>query len=375
MDASISVGAKALIKHAFSDIDPVKIHDIHMHVVGLDSVEGTYVNPRILAWWHLMDFTKSSVYLSGAGVKSADKILANKEYMDRILRLVNAVPGHGNYHLLAFDKHYNPDGTVNDAKTEFYTSNAYVMQQASLYPKLFIPVISVHPYRKDALQEVEKWAKQGVRWIKWLPNAQGINPADPRIDPYYQLMKQYHMILLTHVGEEQAVKAEEDQRLGNPLLFRHALDMGVRVVMAHCASLGENEDLDHPGHKASNFDLFLRLMEEKRYNGYLYGEISATTQFNRLPTPMLTLLKRTDLHARLLNGSDYPLPALNIVIQTRALEKNGFISTEERQYLNEIYHYNPLLFDYVVKRTLRHPETHTGFSPVVFLDIDAEERK
>ena len=33
----------------------------------------------------------------------------------------------------------------------------------------------------------------------------------------------------------------------------------------------------------SNFDLFMRLMDEKRYEGLLFGEISATTQRNRLP--------------------------------------------------------------------------------------------
>ena len=30
-----------------------------------------------------------------------------------------------------------------------------------------------------------------------------------------------------------------------------------------------------------NFDLFLRLMDEKRYEGLVFGEISAMTQFNR----------------------------------------------------------------------------------------------
>ena len=145
--------------------------------------------------------------------------------------------------------------------------------------------------------------------------------------------------------------------------------MGVKVVMAHCASLGEDDDLDNPGHKVPSFDLFMRLMDNPKYEGLLYGEISAMTQFNRLPRPMLTLLKRTDLHHRLVNGSDYPLPAINIVIQTKSLVKYGMITAQEREYLNEIYSYNPLLFDYVLKRTIRHPETGIGFDKAVFEEV------
>jgi len=62
--------------------------------------------------------------------------------------------------------------------------------------------------------------------------------------------------------------------------------------------------------------------------------------------PFATLLKRQDLHSRLVNGSDYPLPAINSLIWTRSLVRSGFITAEERQSLNEIYDYNPLLFDF-----------------------------
>jgi hypothetical protein len=198
----------------------------------------------------------------------------------------------------------------------------------------------------------------------------GIDASRERHDAYYRTLIERNMVLLTHVGEEQAVEAEEDQRLGNPLLFRRPLELGVTVVMAHAASLGSNEDLDHPGEMASNFELFLRLMDEPRYERHLYGEISAMTQVNRLPEPLLVLLERTDLHHRLINGSDYPLPAINVVIQTRALVRYGLLTPEERQRLNEIYDYNPLLFDYAVKRTIRHPESGNRFPASVFMGAD-----
>jgi len=195
----------------------------------------------------------------------------------------------------------------------------------------------------------------------------GMDPASPRCDAFYDKMKALGLVLLSHAGEEKAVEAEDDQKLGNPLRLRRALDRGVQVIVAHCASLGENADLDDPERPmVANFDLFLRLMAEKKYRGLLFGEISATTLFNRMGR-LRTLLQRTDLHGRLVNGSDYPLPAINILIRTSRFADQGFISAEERDALNEIYDINPLLFDLVLKRTIVDPKTRRKFSPEVFM--------
>ena len=122
------------------------------------------------------------------------------------------------------------------------------------------------------------------------------------------------------------------------------------------------------GDPRSCFDLFLRLMDDPNYLGLAFGEISAMLQFNRMPVPFSTLLERQDLHPRLVNGSDYPLPAINALIHTRSLASNGFITSEERTALNEIYDYNPLLFDFVLKRTVRHPKTKQKLAPSVFME-------
>ena len=108
-------------------------------------------------------------------------------------------------------------------------------------------------------------------------------------------------------------------------------------------------------------------MDEKKYEGLLFGDISAITQANRLPVPLAGIIERGDLHSRLVNGSDYPLPAVNVVIRTSALVSQGFITAQERLLLNEIYDINPLLFDFVLKRTLRHPETGNQFPPGIFV--------
>ena len=101
----------------------------------------------------------------------------------------------------------------------------------------------------------------------------------------------------------------------------------------------------------------------------LFGEISAFTQFNREIADIKTLMNRTDLHARIVHGSDYPLPAFNMIIHTKKMLKHGFITKAERLALNELYKYNPLIFDFVLKRTMRVPESGNQFLPVVFTDI------
>ena len=365
MAAGLSDGARRIMERCFEDVDPSQRRDYHVHMVGLGtSNSGMSINRRMLSWLSPLHRLRALAYLSGADV--TDESQADQQYADRLLRLARNIEGRGKLHLLAFDHHYNRDGTVNHEKSNFYTPNEWVFKLAQQHPDAFAATISVHPYRPDALQELERWAKRGARFVKWLPNAHGMDAADERNDDYYRLMRQYGMILLTHVGEERAVATAEDQAYGNPLLFRRPLEMGVKVVMAHCGSLGRNADLDNPGETASSFDLFMRLMDNRRYEGLLFGDISAMTQVNRLPGPLMTIVKRRDLHHRLLDGSDYPLPAINIVIQTRALVRHGLISQDERTHLNEIYHYNPLLFDYVVKRTLRVPGSGERLSPGVF---------
>lgn len=363
----ISSQASDLIKRSFEDIDSDRLIDHHTHIAGLGTNgTGAFVNAKMRTWRHPFHRLKFKVYMSAGGVDEEQN--ADQQFTDRLKNLIENIPQHGKYRLLAFDKNYRPDGTVNLEKTEFYVPNEYVFDLVSRFPTLFIPNISVNPYRPDAVVELKKWAAKGARVVKWLPNAMGIDPSDPRCYKFYQTMKELDLILLSHGGEEKAVEAEEDQKLGNPLLLRRALDHGVKVIVAHCAGLGSNEDLDDPQRKrVPNFELFLRLMDDKRYEGLVFGEISAMTQFNRLGPPLTTLLAREDLHQRLVNGSDYPLPAVNVLIRPGKLAEYGYIDESERSLLKEIYHYNPLLFDFVLKRTIKLPGANRKLPASIFM--------
>ena len=367
LPSTLSQKTADLIKRAFDDVDPQRLVDHHVHIAGIGA-GGTnaFVNAKMHTWAHPFHRLKFKVYMSSAGI--TDERQGDAAFVERLASLVSNIANHGKHRILAFDKHYRRDGTVDLEKTEFYVPNEYVFAIADRYPDLFVPNISVNPYRPDALQELETWATRGARVVKWLPNAMGIDPSDPQCDAFYQKMKGLDLVLLSHGGEEKAVEAEEDQKLGNPLLLRRPLDHGVKVIVAHCAGLGTNEDLDDKSRQqVDNFDLFMRLMDDKRYEGLVFGETSAMTQFNRAGRPLSTILAREDLHDRLVNGSDYPLPAVNMLVRMRPLVRSGYITADEGDSFREIYQYNPLLFDFTLKRTLKHPETRRRLPASVFM--------
>jgi predicted TIM-barrel fold metal-dependent hydrolase len=359
----VSPGAAALLSAAFADV-PAGIQDFHVHLVGTGtSGSGAYVNPRMFDYREPVNRVRSWLYLGGAGVDDLER--SDEQYRERLIAQARSSPVPVRIHLLAFDYLHGDDGKPDPERSTFHAPNDYAFNLAAEHPDLFVPTISVHPYRADAVDELARWAERGVRMVKWLPNAHAIDPNDPRIDPYYDYMAQRGMVLLVHGGSEFAVEADELQELGNPLRLRRALDRGVAVVVAHCASAGLSEDLDHPGTLAPSFELFLRMMAEPRYQGLLFGEISALTQWRRLEV-LEALLDRPELHARLVDGSDYPLPGVNSAVWTWQMWWRGMITWEERGQLNEIYAYNPLLFEYAIKRTIRSPKTGAQFPASIF---------
>lgn len=359
---TLSPAARAFLEECLGDLEG-ELLDVHTHLVGQGNGSDCWVNPRMRSLLHPVDWGRYRTYLSAAGMGVDDP---DSAYVEGLAALAEARPRPARHLLLAFDHRYQTDGTRDLERSEFYVPNEYAFEVAAARPERFACAVSIHPYRADAVGELERWAARGVRVVKWLPAAQGIDPADPRCDPFYGVMAREGMALLTHAGRELAVHASEDQELGNPLRLRRPLAAGVTVLAAHCASTGRGEDLDHPGQRATNFELFLRLMDEPQWRGRLFGEISTVTQVNRYRNVLATLLERGDLHPRLVNGSDWPLPAVNVLYQTRALWRDGFLTGSQRRLLNELYHYNPMSFDLCLKRAVAAPGSGARFAPEVF---------
>jgi len=358
-------GAK-LLEQAWQGLDPKLVLDTHVHLVGLGAGgTGCRVHKGMTSLSSPVRFLRTRFYKGAAGIY--DDARADALYVERLVDLWTHHRGRAL--LLAFDEHYSEAGKVIEEHTEFYTPNDYVFRVASEHPELFVPCASVHPYRADALDELSRVAERGAVAVKWLPNAMGMDPLAERCQAFYERMAELKLVLISHAGEEQAVEAEEAQELGNPLRLRRPLDAGVRVVVAHCASLGKSHDLDAPQDTQgkhplrSAYRLFRRLAEEPRAKGLLYGDVSAMTQFNRSGGPLQETLRDAELHERLLNGSDYPLPGIDPLIRTGLLVKQGYLSAEERVGLNALFDYNPVAFDFAVKRCLRAPTPEGAHDP------------
>lgn len=341
---------RALAARALAGLDLARVWDVHVHVVGLGAGgSGCRVNPRLTQWWHPLEHVRFDAYRAGAGITDLER--GDQQYVERLVELQRLANPAGKSVALAFDAHVREDGGEDDARTPFHVPNEYVASLASAHAELAF-CASIHPYRADALARLERAAEDKAVAVKWLPNAMGIDPASPRCDAFYRRLAELRIPLLTHTGVEHAVDAADAQELGNPLRLRRPLDVGVRVIAAHCASLGKCRD-DERGGEARGLDLFLRLMGEQQYDGRLYGDLSAVVLVNRGKSVLGELLAATELHARLVNGSDYPLVAIDPVISTWWLEHQGYVDPADRDGLEELFDANPLLFDLVLKRVLR----------------------
>jgi len=257
--------------------------------------------------------------------------------------------------LFAFERTFSEDGEPDLARTGFWVPDAYARDTAKTHAEYFEWAASIHPYRADCVEALERAKSEGARAVKWLPAAMNIDPSSARCDRFYEFLSKFNIPLISHAGLERAVMGADIQDYGNPLRLRRALDAGVRVVIAHCASMGQDRDLDkgENGPLIDSFLLFARLFDDKRYEKHLFGDISAMTQVNRAGPSLARVIEREDWHARLLNGSDYPLPGVMPIFSVDYLVSLGLLRESAASVLKEIRSHNPLLFDFVLKRHLR----------------------
>lgn len=363
----LSVQAQKLIDKSFENINLSKLEDFHAHSLGLPNVKNKiWINPKLKSLWHPKFYFKYKVYLAASGVRGS-KMPVNTQIINQLISLALQDKRYGKIRVLAFDYNYLLNGKKDLSNSTFYLPNNYVWKIYKKYPKIVIPVMSIHPYKKTALKELKYWGERGIKTIKWLPNAQNINPSLKRLDSYYRLLKKYNISLLTHTGEEQAIEAENAQHLGNPLFLRRALNAGVKVVMAHFASMGKCKDLDSvTAIKKDCFLLAMRLFKNKKYVSNLFADISAVTIFTHVNSNLEALLDYQGFHHRLVNGSDYPLPAIDYLYKTAQLVKLGYLTKKKAKLLDEIYKYNPLLFDFALKRNIASPKLGKKFLPSAF---------
>lgn len=196
--------------------------------------------------------------------------------------------------VLAMDGAVDTHGNLDEAATEIYIPNEFLGRECRKHSNLLFGA-SINPYRPDSLDRLDRAAADGAVLLKWLPSVQGIDPADQRLKPFYRRLRELKLPLLSHTGGEESF-TRVDNSLADPARLHRALDEGVTVIAAHCASNGRND-----GQK--NMERLLPLFEEFPN---LYADISSLTQANRLGH-LPAVLRHTDIHDRLLYGSDMPI--------------------------------------------------------------------
>ena len=263
---------------------------MHCHIAGIGAGgSGCFVSPRLQHNWrfkiylHSFGVTEKELSQSGDSLVG-DRIsesLAQSKYVSRAV-------------LLALDGVVDAKGNLDTNRTEVYVPNEFVAETAARHTNLLFGA-SVNPYRRDALARLEWAKKHGAVLVKWIPPIMDIDPADPRLIPFYKKLVELKLPLLSHTGKEKSF-SRSDEEWGDPEKLRLPLSLGVTVVAAHIAS-------SEKYHGERGPDRLARLMREFPN---LYTDISALTQINR-PGSLKEALTRPEFSGRLVYGTDFPL--------------------------------------------------------------------
>ena len=266
------------------------ILDMHCHVAGIGSGgSGCFVS------WELRNNFRFNIYMKAFGVTLAEaEEQGDQLLMERLAKGIEESKRVGAAIVLAMDGVMDANGRLDRARTEFYIPNEFVAVEAAKYPNLYFGA-SINPHRPDALERLQ-WARDnGALLVKWLPSVQFIDPADPALEPFYRKMVALNLPLLTHAGQERSFTHARDE-LADPVRLKLPLSLGVKLIVAHAASTGENEGQE-------DIDRLIRMLDD--YPN-LYTDISSMTQVNKLGYLRQAITEKR-LEGRLLYGSDFPL--------------------------------------------------------------------
>ena len=198
--------------------------------------------------------------------------------------------------LLAHERVHDPDGTPRADLGSMFVPNNVVLELGKEFPE-FLPGVSIHPARRDALEELERCLEGGAVLMKCLPNCQNIDFSNPRYRPFWERMAEAGLPLLAHTGGEHTVPVI-NATLADPRLLRFPLESGVTVIAAHCGTRSGVFDRDY-------FEVWAKMLGEFPK---LYGDISAMVSWNR--SGHLRDCLRSEIVSRIVHGSDFPVPVL-----------------------------------------------------------------
>jgi len=263
--------------------------DLHVHVADVESLLATRQSDphrprgamaRVLRW--------AEADRLEAG--TADGL--NLRWIDRLAGWVKESP-LDKVLLLALDGAYDETGEFCPDHTALQVDNDFVGDAVAHHPE-FIFGASIHPYRNDAVAELERLVRKGAALVKWIPSGQYIDPSHPKCMAFYEVLAHYGVPLLSHTGVEHTLGSKR-ARYNHPQRLIPALERGVKVIAAHC---GVHLFLHEPSFFNSWADM------ARKYE-HFYGDSGAFSIVTRIPA-LKRILKDPVLQGKLLYGSDYP---------------------------------------------------------------------
>ncbi len=271
---------------------------------------------------------------------------------DRVLRdaVLQAIAGSGLDRVvcLALDPVYDSTGKRREDLSNMWVDNGYIVKE--LVPAASGKILlgaSVHPYDPAFETRVRECVADGAVLLKWLPSAQQINLADPRVLKALKILAiagkgGRALPLLLHCGAEYAIMTSNPRtssydflswgfwdKVGNALRptdkrwdtpnvagvrgnIQAGLDAGATIILAHCGLpyfapriLGLAEHSDFPVVKA----LLAETAASPGRRGKCYADVSAiVTPFRKSYFDDIRALPPE----LLLAGSDFPVPVFEL---------------------------------------------------------------
>jgi predicted TIM-barrel fold metal-dependent hydrolase len=266
------------------------IIDCHVHVCATTPGHGS-ISVQLLTGLPFR-FMRWRLGLPGDLSEAAEKAVAAS-----LRATVNGTKEIDKAVILAFDAVHDKNGRLDTENTHLYVTNDYAWELARDNEK-FLFGASVHPYRKDAIAELERCINRGAVLLKWLPIVQDMDPTDERCIPFYEALAHYRLPLLCHTGGEKALPNLKPE-YADPALLLPALKRGVTVIAAHCGTRSAKKEPDF-------LPTFVRMAKEHER---FYGDTSALN----LPARSYvydSILNDDEVRAKLVHGSDWPIIAL-----------------------------------------------------------------
>lgn len=273
--------------------------DVHVHLGGVGAGgSGISVSPRFR---RSVQFRVMRRLLGRYFDESGHEDRLDQLYVDELARLVRESTELDRAVVLALDGLWR-DGELDRERSPLVVPNAWARDAARAHPELLFGA-SVNPLRPDALDELDRVVEEGAVLLKWLPNVMGFDPGDAALRPFLRRVADLGLPILSHCGSEFSLPGGRHE-LGNPWRLRPALEEGVTVIAAHCATLCRPAAPD--GERLPGPEVIARLAEDFPT---LHADLAALASVLRGHS-LRRILDDERLRPRLVEASDFPVPTL-----------------------------------------------------------------